>query len=205
MTYDNCIVYIIEDDERMRVAVCDLLEARGINAQAFASIAEYTAFRRPDLIACLVLDIDLPDVSGLEFQKQVNRDDHPPIVFVTGFGDIPTTVQAIKRGAVNFLTKPFENLELLDSIDAAFEQDRSRRLEAAAVAGLRERLATLTPREREVLPLIVGGLLNKQAAARLGISEVTLQIHRSRVMRKMQTNSVAELVRVTERLKLFEH
>ena len=203
MKQDDCIVYIVDDDERMRVAVRDLLEAKGINAHAFGSIAEYTAFIRPDTPGCLILDIELPMISGLEFQMQVDQEAHPPIVFITGYGDIPTTVKAIKRGAVNFLTKPFEQSELLDSINAAFEQDRLRRRDAATLAALRDRLATLTPRERDVLPLIVGGLLNKQAAAQLGISEVTLQIHRSRVMHKMQTNSVAELVRISEKLKLL--
>jgi len=203
MTQDDCIVYIVDDDERLRIAVCNLLEARGINAQAFGSIAEYAAFSRPDLPACLLLDIELPDISGLEFQRQVDRDAHPPIVFITGHGDIPTTVQAIKRGAVNFLTKPFEQTDLLASINTAFEQDRSKRRDAAAVAVLQERFSTLTPREQDVLPLIVRGLLNKQAAAQLGISEVTFQIHRSRVLHKMQTNSVAELVRIAEKLRLF--
>ncbi|MBY5705717.1 response regulator transcription factor [Rhizobium leguminosarum] len=202
MKEDDCIVYVVDDDERMRVAICDLLEAKGINTHAFGSIVEYTAFSRPDLPGCLILDIELPMISGLEFQMQVDQDAHPPIVFITGYGDIPTTVKAIKRGAVNFLTKPFEQLELLDSINSAFEQDRLKRRDAATVAVLKERLATLTPRERDVLPLIVGGLLNKQAAAQLGISEVTLQIHRSRVMHKMQASSVAELVRMSEKLKL---
>lgn len=203
MTLEDCIVYIVDDDERLRTAICDLLEAKGITARAFGSIDEYAAFVRPDRPSCLVLDIELPNISGIEFQMQVDQDAHPPIVFITGHGDIPTTVQAIKRGAVNFLTKPFEQIDLLASINAAFEQDRLKRREAATLAVLRERLATLTPREREVLPLIVGGLMNKQGAAHLAISEVTFQIHRSRVMHKMQTSSVAELVRITEKLRLF--
>ncbi|XAZ21244.1 response regulator (plasmid) [Sinorhizobium sp. B11] len=203
MIYDNCIVYIVDDDDRMRTAICDLLEAKGVKAYAFGSIVEYSAFARPDAPSCLVLDIELPQISGLEFQMQVDRDAQPPIVFITGHGDIPRTVQAIKRGAVNFLTKPFDKSDLLTSINAALEQDHARRKEAAALSDLRERLAALTPRERDVLPLIVGGLLNKQAAAQLGISEVTFQIHRSRVMHKMRSSSVAELVKITERLRLF--
>jgi len=203
MIQDNCIVYIVDDDDRMRTAICDLLEAKGVKAHAFGSIAEYSAFDRPDAPSCLVLDIELPQVSGLDFQMQVDRDAQPPIVFITGHGDIPKTVQAIKRGAVNFLTKPFDHHDLLASINSAFEQDRVKRKEAAALSVLRERLAALTPRERDVLPLIVGGLLNKQAAAQLGISEVTFQIHRSRVMHKMQSTSVAELVKITERLRLY--
>lgn len=200
MSARDCMVMVVDDDARVCEAICDLLAAVGIEARSFGSVAEYTAFRRPDRPACLVLDVELPDVNGLEFQKQAVAGEHPPIVFITGHGDVPRTVRAMKGGAVDFLTKPFDDQALLDAIEAAVASDRKRRAERAELAGLHERLATLTPREREVLPLVVSGLLNKQAAQELGISEVTLQIHRSKIMRKMAADSLADLVRISEKL-----
>jgi FixJ family two-component response regulator len=146
--------------------------------------------------------VRLPDINGLEFQEQIADGDHPPIVFITGHGDIPSSVRAIKGGAVDFLAKPFSESELIEAINAAIDQDRVSRLERAELAKLQQRLSCLTPREREVLPLVASGLLNKQAAAELGISEVTLQIHRGRVMQKMEAASLADLVRIAERLKI---
>jgi FixJ family two-component response regulator len=154
------------------------------------------------LPACLILDVELPDINGLDFQKQISHGDHPPIVFLTGHGDIPSSVRAIKDGAVDFLTKPFTERDLVDAIRSAVEQDRAVRQERAELETLREHLASLTPREREVLPLVVSGLLNKQAAAELGISEVTLQIHRSKIMQKMEAASLADLVRIAEKLQI---
>lgn len=202
MSAGDHIVFIVDDDRRMREALCELLESVGMRAVAFGSAADYLAHPRPDLPACLVLDIALPDVNGLEVQTQIANEHHPPIVFVTGHGDIPSSVRAIKRGAVDFLTKPFSEPALMQAIHAAIAQDRAARLERAEVDALRRRLASLTPREREVLPLVTSGLLNKQAAAELGISEITFQIHRSKVMHKMAAASLADLVRIAEKLEI---
>ena len=202
MTQQDHIVFVVDDDHRIREAVCELLASLDMQAVAFGSAAEYGAFPRPDLPACLVLDVELPDINGLEFQKQIADGHHPPIVFITGHGDIPSSVRAIKRGAVDFLTKPFSEAELVEAIRAAIDQDRRSRLERAELETLRQRLAGLTPREREVLPLVVSGLLNKQAATELGISEVTLQIHRSKIMQKMAAASLADLVRIAEKLQI---
>lgn len=200
MNADKGIVFIVDDDHRVCEALSDLLSAHGVAAVTFGSVADYTTYERPDRAACLLLDIQLPDVSGLEFQNRIEREDHPPIVFVTGHGDIQSSVSAMKRGAVDFLTKPFREDELMSSIQAAVALDQTLRRQKSELAILRERLSLLTPREREVLPLVTGGLLNKQAAAELGVSEVTLQIHRSKIMRKMNASSLADLVRMAEKL-----
>lgn len=202
MTPEDFIVFIVDDDARMRDALSELLESLGWRAKAFGSAGEYGAYPRPDLPACLILDVELPDINGLDFQNQISHGDHPPIVFLTGHGDIPSSVRAIKHGAVDFLTKPFTERALLAAIQSAVERDRQARRERAELEVLRQRLASLTPREREVLPLVVSGLLNKQAAAELGISEVTLQIHRSKIMQKMEVASLADLVRIAERLQI---
>jgi FixJ family two-component response regulator len=201
MTKDH-VVFIVDDDERIREALVELLEAHGLGATAFGSAGEYMNARKPDLPACLVLDVELPDINGLDFQGQIADGDHPPIVFVTGHGSIPASVRAIKRGAVDFLTKPFSDVDLLTAIEAAIAQDRETRAARAELSVLRQRYVDLTPREREVLPLVVSGLLNKQAAAELGISEVTLQIHRRNVMQKMHASSLADLVRFAEKLQI---
>jgi FixJ family two-component response regulator len=202
MNAEEHIVFIVDDDIRIREALCELLFSLGLRAIAFGSAGEYSAFARPDLPSCLVLDVELPDINGLDFQKQIADEQHPPIVFITGHGDIPSSVRAIKRGAIDFLAKPFSETDLMQAIHAAICQDRKSRTERSKLADLQRRLAALTPREREVLPLVVGGLLNKQAAAELGISEVTLQIHRSRIMHKMEAGSLADLVRIAERLQI---
>jgi FixJ family two-component response regulator len=202
MIPENFIVFIVDDDPRVREALSDLLESLGWRAVALGSAGEYLSYPRPDLPACLILDVELPDINGLDFQKQISHGDHPPIVFLTGHGDIPSSVRAIKDGAVDFLTKPFTERDLVEAIRSAVERDRAVRLERAEIEMLRERLASLTPREREVLPLVVSGLLNKQAAAELGISEVTLQIHRSKIMQKMEAASLADLVRIAEKLQI---
>lgn len=173
-----------------------------MHAVAFGSAAEYLAYPKPDCPACLVLDVDLPDINGLDLQSRIAKGDHPHIVFITGHGDIPSSVRAIKAGAVDFLTKPFKEAELMRAIDAALAQNLDARRKTAEVADLQQRLARLTPRERDVLPLVVGGLLNKQAAAELGISEVTLQIHRGSIMKKMEAGSLAELVRMAGALEI---
>ncbi|SDT32252.1 response regulator transcription factor [Bradyrhizobium canariense] len=202
MIAEERIVFIVDDDQHMRETLCELLTPLGLRALAFGSAAEYGDFPRPDLPACLVLDVELPDIKGLEFQEQIADGDHPPIVFITGHGDIPSSVRAMKGGAIDFLTKPFRQSELMEAIHAAIGLDRVSRLERAKLAKLRQRFSSLTPREREVLPLVASGLLNKQAAAELGISEVTLQIHRSKIMQKMKAASLADLVRIAEKLEI---
>ncbi len=202
MNNAGSIVFLVDDDVGMREALQDLLASRGMGCLAFGSAREYIECEKPDAATCLVLDVGLPDINGLELQQQLAEVDHPPIVFITGQGDIPSSVRAIKAGAVDFLTKPFREQDLIAAIDGALELDSSRRAERAELAGLRNRFDCLTPREREVLPLVVGGFLNKQAAAKLGISEITLQIHRSKIMQKMQAESLAALVRMAAALKL---
>jgi FixJ family two-component response regulator len=195
-------VFIVDDDERIREALSELLESHGIRAIALGSAGEYMAAAKPDLPACLVLDVELPDINGLDFQGQLADGNHPPIVFITGHGDIPSSVRAIKLGAVDFLTKPFSDDDLLKAIRAAIARDAETRAERAELSGLKQRYHELTPREREVLGLVVSGLLNKQAASELGISEVTLQIHRRNAMKKMQASSLADLVRFAEKLQI---
>ncbi|WP_395676685.1 response regulator transcription factor [Inquilinus sp.] len=193
---------MVDDDARVREAVGELLESLGWRTETFAAAADYVASAKPDLPACLILDIELPDINGLELQAQLSGDVHPPIVFITGHGDIPSSVRAIKHGAVDFLTKPFSDADLMAAVQAAIAQDREKRSERAELGVLRQRYLDLTPRERDVLPLVVSGLLNKQAAAELGISEVTLQIHRRNVMQKMDVASLADLVRAAEKLDI---
>jgi FixJ family two-component response regulator len=200
MTTDDHIVFVVDDDERIREALGDLLASLGMKSLTFGSAGDYIGAEKPDLPACLILDVELPDINGLDLQAEIAAGDHPPIVFITGHGDIPSSVQAIKHGAVDFLTKPFSDADLIAAIDAAIAQDRQRRSERAEVGQLSRRYLQLTPRERDVLPLVVSGLLNKQAAAELGISEVTLQIHRRNVMQKMAAASLADLVRMAGRL-----
>lgn len=200
MTTDDHVVFIVDDDERIREALSELLDSYGMRAIAFGSAGDYVSAEKPDLPACLVLDIELPDINGLDLQRQIGDSDHPPIVFITGHGDIPSSVRAIKHGAVDFLTKPFTDTDVLAAVHTAIAEDRKNRSERAELGMLKQRYLELTTREREVLPLVVSGLLNKQAASELGISEVTLQIHRRKVMQKMGAASLADLVRIAERL-----
>src|SRR5688572_31807652 len=202
MGSEDYIVYVIDDDVRMCEALRELFTSLGVASATFGSVAEYVAYPKPELPACLILDVELPDISGLDFQRQLGDAYHPPIVFITGHGDIPSSVRAIKAGAVDFLAKPFTQSDLIAAMEAAVARDRHVRLERAERARLQQRYASLTPRERQVLPLIVSGLLNKQAAAELGISEVTLQIHRSRIMQKMAAESFADLVRMAGQLNI---
>lgn len=196
------IVFVVDDDARVREAIGELLESLGWQAETFAAAADYVAYAKPDLPACLILDVELPDINGLDLQRQMAEGDHPPIVFITGHGDIPSTVRAIKDGAVDFLTKPFSDADLMAAIQTAIAQDRERRSKRAELGILKQRYLDLTSRERDVLPLVVSGLLNKQAAAELGISEVTLQIHRRNIMQKMDAASLADLVRIAEKLQI---
>lgn len=200
MTQADHVVFIVDDDERIRESLGELLASCGMHAVPFGSAGEYVSATKPDVPSCLILDVELPDINGLELQRQIAVGNHPPIVFVTGHGDIPSSVRAIKGGAVDFLTKPFNNADLMAAIQAALDLDRKARTERADLELLKRRYADLTPRERDVLPLVVSGLLNKQAAGELGISEVTLQIHRRNVMHKMAAASLADLVRIAEKL-----
>lgn len=195
MQQAGAIVYVVDDDAGVRQSIVELLASHELDAVAFESGVAYLEYPRPESPACLVLDLEMPDMSGLDLQRQLGTGDHPPIVFVTGRGDIPASVLAIKAGAVDFLTKPFREAELIRAVQAAIAMDVGRREQRARQAVLELRLASLTPRERELFPLVASGLLNKQVAAELGISEVTMQIHRGRIMRKMGAESLAELVR----------
>ena len=200
MTTNDHIVFIVDDDARIREALGELLASHGMRAVAYGSAGDYIGAEKPDVSSCLILDVELPDINGLDLQRQIAEGNHPPIVFITGHGDIPSSVRAIKHGAVDFLTKPFSDADLMTAIHTAIAQDRAKRSARAELGVLRQRYLDLTPREREVLPLVVSGLLNKQAAAELGISEVTLQIHRGSIMRKMAAASLAELVRMAATL-----
>jgi FixJ family two-component response regulator len=202
VTIGDHIVFVVDDDTSFREALCGLLASLHLRVAAFGSAAEYFAFPKPDLPACLILDVKLPDTNGLDIQCEIASGPHPPIIFVTAHGDIASAVRAVKLGAVEFLTKPFAKEQLIEATHAAIDQDRKSRLDRVELVALQHRLSRLTPREREVLPLVVSGLLNKQAAAALGVSEITLQIHRSKVMQKMEAPSLADLVRMAERLRI---
>jgi len=192
MSSDRPVVYVLDDDRRIRESLSALLSSAGH--------AEYLAFQRPDAPACLILDLDLPGMTGLELQTKLADVGGPPIVFLTGHGDIPSTVKAMKAGATEFLSKPFEPEELLRAIDAAIHLDGELRLKNAELSGIRKRYSLLTPREREVLPYVVSGLLNKETAWELGTSEITIRIHRGQIMRKMAAQSLADLVRMAGKL-----
>lgn len=195
------LVFVIDDDASMREAIGRLLHATGLTVRTFGSAREFLSTRLPDIPACVVLDVRLPGLSGLDLQREmVERGIHVPIIFITGHGDIPMSVQAMKAGAVEFLTKPFRDQDLLDAVRSGIEVDRKARKERAEMAELRERHQQLTQREREVMSLVVEGLLNKQIALRLGTSEKTIKIHRSHVMQKMHADSLAELVRMSQKL-----
>jgi FixJ family two-component response regulator len=201
MTEPASIVFVVDDDPSVRRAIKRLVESVGLHVELFGSATEFINSSRPDVASCLVLDIRLPGISGLDFQRElVQAKNEIPMIFITAHGDIPMTVRAMKAGAVEFLTKPFRDQDLLDAIQVGLERDRLRRQRQAETAMLRERLESLTPREREILPLVVSGLLNKQVGAEIGATEATVKVHRSQLMRKMGASSLADLVRMSEKM-----
>jgi FixJ family two-component response regulator len=195
------LIFIVEDDELMRRALSNLFQSVGLEVEMFGSAAEMLQTKLPDVASCLVLDVRLPGLSGLDFQAELARANiHIPIIFMTGHGDIPMTVRAMKGGAVDFLTKPFRDQDMLDAVTVAIERDRKRRETDKIVANLRTHFETLTPREREILALVSSGLMNKQIAAELSLAEITVKIHRGHIMKKMGAKSLADLLRKAETL-----
>jgi FixJ family two-component response regulator len=193
------LVFIVEDDESMRRALSNLFQSVGLQVQVFGSASEMLQGKLPDVASCLVLDIRLPGLSGLDFQAELAKANiRIPIIFMTGHGDIPMSVRAMKGGAVDFLTKPFRDQDMLDAVTVAIERDRKRREADKIVANLQSLYETLTPREREILALVSSGLMNKQVAAELGLAEITVKIHRGHIMRKMDAKTLADLVTKAE-------
>jgi FixJ family two-component response regulator len=204
MSETDAVVFVVDDDAPMRESLKNLIRSVGLQVELFASAQEFLRSKRPNLPSCLVLDVRLPGLSGLDLQKRTgDAGIEIPIIFITGHGDIPMSVRALKAGAVEFLTKPFRDQDLLDAIQQALERDRTVRDQRAALEELRSRFASLTSREREVMKLVVAGLLNKQIGAELGTSETTVKIHRHQVMEKMEAGSLPELVRMADRLGIL--
>jgi FixJ family two-component response regulator len=198
LDHQEARVYVVDDDARVRDALSSLLESVGFRVSCFASALDFLCSPRPEITSCVVLDLALPDLSGLELQRRLGASDGPPIVFVTGNGDVPASVKAMKAGAVEFLSKPFGEDELLRAVETALALDRASRERRSRERELHSRYARLTPREREILPFVVAGYANKQTAAELGTSEVTIGVHRGQIMRKMQARSLAELIRAAD-------
>jgi FixJ family two-component response regulator len=203
MSVEQPVIFVVDDDASAREGIEDLLQSVGLRVMTFKSPQEFLDGARPDAPGCIVLDVRLPGTSGLEFQKVlIDAGIHLPVIFITGHGDIPMSVMAMKSGAIEFLTKPFREQSLLDAINAGIEKDRQRRDGLKLVMELQQRFQRLTPREREVFALIVTGRPNKQVAAELGLSEMTVKVHRSQVTKKMRATSIVELARIADRLGL---
>ena len=199
----DAVVCVVDDDSSVREAIKKLITLLGLRVETFGTAQEFLRSERPDLPGCVVLDVELPGLSGLDLQRELaTHGINLPIIFITGYGDIPMSVRAMKAGALEFLTKPFRDQDLLNAIHQALERDRAARQHSRESAELRERFGALTSREREVMSLVVAGWLNKQIGFELRISEITVKIHRGRVMNKMKAQSLAELVRMTEKLEL---
>jgi len=205
MSPDSPVVFVVDDDSRVREALSSLIASVGLRVSSFGSASEFLKAEKPDAPACLVLDLELPDISGLDLQQELASREAPPIVFITGHGDVPSSVRAMKAGAVEFLSKPFGEEELLNAIDSAIALDRTARQKRSEIAELRRHYDRLTPREREVLTFVVAGFLNKQTADDLGTSEITIGVHRGQIMRKMAARSLAELVRMADKLGIRPH
>ena len=205
MNSDSPVVFVVDDDHRVREALSSLISSVGLQVVVFGSAAEFLSYKKPDAPACLVLDLQLPGSSGLELQQQLAAGDAPPIVFISGHGDVASSVRAMKAGAIEFLSKPFDDQELLQAIDIAIEQDRIARQKRSELAELQTHYDLLTPREREVLPFVVAGFANKQTGADLGTSEITIGVHRGQIMRKMAAKSLAELVRMADKLGIAKN
>jgi FixJ family two-component response regulator len=202
MNSEDQTVIVIDDDHRIREALSSLISSAGFRVAAYASAADFAGSEMPDVPSCIVLDLQLPDMNGLDMQRELAELQGPPIVFITGYGDIPSSVQAMKAGAIDFLPKPFEEQKLLNAIDAAIAKDREVRKQRLQIVELTKSYSRLTRREREVLPYVVAGHANKQTAAELGIAEITVGVHRGQIMRKMNARSLAELIRMADALAL---
>jgi FixJ family two-component response regulator len=199
---EQSIVYVVDDDKRIRESLTAMFSSAGYHVMTFGSATEYLNFPKPEVSACLILDLQLPQMNGLQLQQELALSGGPPIIFLTAHGDISSSVKAMKAGAAEFLLKPFNSADLMSAVESAIRKDRELRSENNELRSIQERYQSLTPRERDVMPLVVSGILNKQAADRLGLSEITIRVHRAQIMRKMAADSFADLVRMAARLNI---